>query len=84
MVFQNHSLLPWLTRWGNGDLAVERVFAKRETKAQLAARTDAALAMVGLTHAAQKAPRRNIGRYEAARGHCACALSMGRASAADG
>ncbi|MEG0045261.1 MAG: ABC transporter ATP-binding protein [Comamonas sp.] len=56
VVFQNHSLLPWLTCWGNVHLAVERVFAKRETKARLAERTDAALAMVGLTHAAQKRP----------------------------
>ena len=53
VVFQNHSLLPWLTCWGNVHLAVERVFGKRETKAQLAARTDAALALVGLSHAAQ-------------------------------
>ncbi|MEG2974988.1 MAG: ABC transporter ATP-binding protein [Comamonas sp.] len=56
VVFQNHSLLPWLTCWGNVHLAVERVFAKRETRARLAERTDAALAMVGLTHAAQKRP----------------------------
>ena len=35
---------------------VERVFGKRESKAQLAQRTDAALAMVGLSHAAQKRP----------------------------
>lgn len=56
VVFQNHSLLPWLTCWGNVHLAVERVFGKRETRAQLAQRTDAALAMVGLSHAAQKRP----------------------------
>ncbi|MEF9947065.1 MAG: ABC transporter ATP-binding protein [Comamonas sp.] len=56
VVFQNHSLLPWLTCWGNVHLAVERVFGKSENKAQLAERTDAALAMVGLTHAAQKRP----------------------------
>ena len=56
VVFQNHSLLPWLTCWGNVHLAVERVFTKRESKAKLAERTDAALAMVGLTHAAQKRP----------------------------
>ncbi|MGF6214249.1 ABC transporter ATP-binding protein [Comamonas sp. 4034] len=56
MVFQNHSLLPWLTCWGNVHLAVERVFARSETRAQLAERTDAALALVGLTHAAQKRP----------------------------
>ena len=56
VVFQNHSLLPWLSCWGNVHLAVERVFGKRESKAQLAQRTDAALAMVGLSHAAQKRP----------------------------
>lgn len=56
VVFQNHSLLPWLTCFGNVYLAVERVFAAAENKAQLKARTDAALAMVGLTAAAQKRP----------------------------
>ncbi len=56
VVFQNHSLLPWLTCFENVYLAVERVFAKTEGKAQLKARTDAALAMVGLTAAAQKRP----------------------------
>ena len=62
MVFQNHSLLPWLTCFENVYLAVERVFGstttnrKGETKAQLKARTDAALEMVGLTPASQKRP----------------------------
>ena len=64
MVFQNHSLLPWLTCFENVYLAVERVFgagskttgAPSENKAQLKARTDAALALVGLTPAAQKRP----------------------------
>ena len=56
VVFQNHSLLPWLTCFDNIYLAVERVFGARETKAQLKARTDAALALVGLTHAGQKRP----------------------------
>ncbi len=56
VVFQNHSLLPWLTCFENVYLAVERVFAKTENKAQLKARTDAALAMVGLSAAAQKRP----------------------------
>ena len=56
VVFQNHSLLPWLTCFENVYLAVERVFAATESKAQLKARTDAALAMVGLTAAAQKRP----------------------------
>ena len=56
VVFQNHSLLPWLTCFDNVYLGIERVFGKTENKAQLKARTDAALAMVSLTHAAQKRP----------------------------
>ena len=56
VVFQNHSLLPWLTCFENVFLAVERVFAATEGKAQLKARTDAALALVGLTAASQKRP----------------------------
>ena len=56
VVFQNHSLLPWLTCYGNVYLAVERVFGRNENKAQLAERTAAALALVGLSHAAQKRP----------------------------
>ena len=56
VVFQNHSLLPWLTCFDNIYLAVERVFGAKESKAQLKARTDAALALVGLTHAGQKRP----------------------------
>ncbi|MFZ2122726.1 MAG: ABC transporter ATP-binding protein [Rhodoferax sp.] len=64
VVFQNHSLLPWLTCFENVYLGVERVFgaankttgAASESKAQLMARTDAALALVGLTPAAQKRP----------------------------
>ena len=56
VVFQNHSLLPWLTCFENVYLAVERVFSATENKPQLKARTDAVLAMVGLTAAAQKRP----------------------------
>jgi len=56
VVFQNHSLLPWLTCFDNVYLGIERVFGKTESKAQLRARTDAALAMVSLSHAAQKRP----------------------------
>jgi nitrate/nitrite transport system ATP-binding protein len=56
VVFQNHSLLPWLTCFENVYLAVERVFAATEGKAQLRERTDAALALVGLAPAAQKRP----------------------------
>ena len=56
VVFQNHSLLPWLTCFENVYLAVERVFSAIEGKAKLKARTEAALAMVGLMPAAQKRP----------------------------
>lgn len=56
VVFQNHSLLPWLSCFGNVYLAVERVFGKKENKAQLKARTHAALEMVKMTHATDKLP----------------------------
>ena len=56
VVFQNHSLLPWLSCTDNVMLAVERVFGDRETRAQLKARAAAALALVGLTHAREKLP----------------------------
>ena len=55
VVFQNHSLLPWLTCFENVYLAVERVFGS-ETKVNLEARTYAALELVGLNHAADKRP----------------------------
>lgn len=56
VVFQNHSLLPWLTCFDNVYLAVERVFAAKEDKAKLKQRTNDALALVGLSHAAHKHP----------------------------
>ncbi len=56
VVFQNHSLLPWLSCLGNVHLAVERVFGAREGKRQLRARAQAALELVGLAHAAHKHP----------------------------
>ena len=56
VVFQNHSLLPWLSCYENVHLAVERVFAQKESKAQLKERSDAALALVGLGHARDKRP----------------------------
>src|SRR5687767_496567 len=57
VVFQNHSLLPWLTCFGNVYLAVERVFGASESKAKLKARTHAALELVGLAHADDKLPQ---------------------------
>ena len=56
VVFQNHSLLPWMTCFGNVHLAVEKIFGARESKAQLKARTEQALNMVGLSHAMHKHP----------------------------
>lgn len=56
VVFQNHSLLPWLTCFGNVHLAVERVFGANESKADLKRRTHDALKLVGLTHAEHKLP----------------------------
>jgi nitrate/nitrite transport system ATP-binding protein len=56
VVFQNHSLLPWLTCFENVHLAVERVFGDAEGKAQLKARTQAALELVGMGHALHKRP----------------------------
>ncbi len=55
VVFQNHSLLPWLTCFENVHLAVERVFGA-ESKTEQKERTQAALTMVGLTAAAHKRP----------------------------
>lgn len=56
VVFQNHSLLPWLTCFENVLLAVERVFGKKEGKTKLKARAEAALDMVHMTHALHKYP----------------------------
>jgi nitrate/nitrite transport system ATP-binding protein len=59
VVFQNHSLLPWLSCFDNVHLAVERVF--NETKAQLKMRTHEALDLVGLSHAVDKYPHQISG-----------------------
>ena len=56
MVFQNHSLLPWLTCFENVLLAVEQVFGRKEGRAKLRARSEAALAMVHMEHALAKYP----------------------------
>jgi nitrate/nitrite transport system ATP-binding protein len=56
VVFQNHSLLPWLTCFGNVYLAVERVFSDKRKE-----RTHAALELVGLSHAEHKYPHQISG-----------------------
>lgn len=75
VVFQNHSLLPWLTCYENVYLAVERVFGKIEGNTKLKNRTKAALALVGLTHAEQKRPNEISGGMKQRVG-IARALSM--------
>lgn len=57
VVFQNHSLLPWLTCFDNVYLGVERVFGRKEGAAKLKKRTEDALALVGLSQAQAKFPR---------------------------
>ena len=75
VVFQNHSLLPWLSCFDNVYLAVERVFGATERKADLKRRTHEALALVGLTHAEHKLPHEVSGGMKQRVG-IARALSM--------
>ena len=56
VVFQNHSLLPWMTCFQNVMLAVERVFGRQEGMPKLNARVAAALDMVHMDHAMHKYP----------------------------
>jgi len=56
VVFQNHSLLPWLTCFENIYLAVDRVFGRTETRPQREERTWQALELVGLAAAGGKRP----------------------------
>ena len=56
VVFQNHSLLPWLSCLDNVLLAVESVFGGKESAAQLKVRARAALELVGMSHALHKRP----------------------------
>ena len=75
VVFQNHSLLPWMTCFENVYLAVERVFSSKEGKALLKQRTHAALELVGLAPAALKYPHEISGGMKQRVG-IARALSM--------
>lgn len=56
VVFQNHSLLPWMTCFENVYLGVERVFGAKESKPRLRERTQVALDMVHMGHASAKYP----------------------------
>ena len=51
VVFQNHSLLPWLTVYDNVRLAVDKVFAAAKSRAERDAWTLHNLDLVQMTHA---------------------------------
>jgi nitrate/nitrite transport system ATP-binding protein len=55
VVFQNYSLLPWLTAFENIFLAVEQVFGSWSREKQIE-HTDRYVAMVGLSHARDRRP----------------------------
>jgi len=56
VVFQNHSLLPWLTVYENVRLAVDKVFAKTKSRSERHAWTLHNLDLVQMTHAKDKRP----------------------------
>ena len=60
LVFQNYSLLPWLTVEENISLAVQAVFPK-QTPAERAAHVDKYITMVKLSHAKDRLPRQLSG-----------------------
>ncbi|MFI8620164.1 ABC transporter ATP-binding protein [Marinomonas sp. NPDC078689] len=56
VVFQNHSLLPWLTAYENVELAVKRVFKGKKSKKEMHEWILHNLELVHMTHAADKRP----------------------------
>lgn len=56
IVFQNHSLLPWLTVWQNVELAVKTVFKGRKSRAEMREWIAHNLALVNMSHALDKRP----------------------------
>jgi nitrate/nitrite transport system ATP-binding protein len=75
VVFQNYSLLPWLTAFENVALAVEQVFA-HWPKAKQQAHTERFISMVGLEHAGGRKPAELSGGMRQR-------VSLARALAAD-
>lgn len=56
VVFQNHSLLPWLTAYQNVELAVDQVFAKSKSAAEKKEWIEHNLRLVHMEHAMHKRP----------------------------
>ncbi len=56
VVFQNHSLLPWLTVYENVRLAVDKVFSGKKSRAERHEWTMQNLALVHMAHARDKRP----------------------------
>ena len=56
VVFQNHSLLPWLSAYENVELAVKQVFGRSKSKAEMREWIEHNLALVHMDHAMDKRP----------------------------
>ena len=56
VVFQNHSLLPWLSAYQNVELAVKQVFGKRKSKKETRDWIEYNLQLVHMDHAMHKRP----------------------------
>lgn len=56
VVFQNHSLLPWLSAYENVELAVKQVFGGKKTKAEMKDWIEHNLKLVHMDHAMHKRP----------------------------
>jgi nitrate/nitrite transport system ATP-binding protein len=56
VVFQNHSLLPWLTAYENVELAARQVLRKRKTRAEIRDWVEHNLRLVHMDHAMNKLP----------------------------
>jgi nitrate/nitrite transport system ATP-binding protein len=56
VVFQNHSLLPWLTAYQNVELAVKQIFDKSMSKAEMKEWIEYNLKLVHMDHAMHKRP----------------------------
>ena len=56
VVFQNHSLLPWLTSYQNVELAVKQVFGKTKSPSEMKDWIEHNLSLVHMEHAMHKRP----------------------------